>query len=218
MKDIKINFDENTYRILYRRYKDLIWPLLIIFVCFGLFLKVIIPQAQDLLLMREEEKALNGKIIALNNNLDYLSKMDGSNLDSQFKIASSTLPFEKDFVGVLNAISFSAGKSGVKVGDFSLQVGSLSLSSQLGLKPSLDVSISVNGGIEGVKRFLKELTRVAPVSDVSAVQLAGVNSNLSLSFYYKPIPSFTLNYYTPINPLSKNEKSILEKISKWQTF
>ncbi|RJQ37110.1 hypothetical protein C4559_03970 [Candidatus Microgenomates bacterium] len=218
MRDVKINFDENTYRILYHRYKELIWPLLIIFVCFGLFLKVIIPQFQEFLSMREEEKVLNKKIITLRSNLDYLSKMDDSNLDSQVKIVSSVLPFEKDFVGVLSAISFAAGKSGIKVGDFSLQIGSLSLSNQIALKPSLDVSLTVSGGVEGVKRFLKELANVSPVSDASTVQLAGNMSTLSLSFYYKPLPSFVFDYYTPIKSLSKAQKSTLEKISKWQNF
>lgn len=213
---MKENINQGTIGILYRRYREYLLPCAVILICIVLFIQVIIPQAQDFISMREEENVVRERINILRSNLNFLSNLDEQNLDSDFQLASSTLPSEKDFVGVLNAIVVASSNSGVKVGDFTFQVGDLFIKpTQAMLYPSLNLSLTIGGGAQGAKLFLSELSKTIPLSDISDVQITGGSSNLMIVFYYKPIMPVAFNYGVPVKPLSSQERLILERISSF---
>lgn len=202
--------------ILLYRYKQYLIPLVIIVVCFFIFLEVILPQFSEWRLAVDEESKIQDRITILENNLKFLSSIDNSNLNSNLQVASSAFPIEKDFVSILNAITLATGRSGVKIGDFIFQVGELSPKPvKSALIPSLAIALSVNEGINGTERFLSELSNSLPVSEVTDLQIAGANSNISILFYYRPLPLVKYSYSTPINSISPKNQSTLDTITSW---
>lgn len=207
----------NTAKNLFKRYREYLLYFMVIFVCSVLFWQVILPQIQNwFLVIRDEEKATRDRIEILRNNINFLSKIDEENFNSQFQTASVTLPLEKDFVGILNAIGIASANSAVKVNDFVFYIGELSPKPEANLLPSLNVSLNISGGVGETRRFVEELSTLAPISDVANVSIEENKSDLQISFYYRPVSPITFQYTVPIKPLSVEDRSTLEKISSWK--
>lgn len=215
----KITFEQGTYKILFYRFKALIIPLTTIVVCFFIFLNVIIPQLQDFFLLKEEEQQMHKKISILKDNLNFLSTMDESALDSKLKVINAALPLEKDYLGILNAIVKASNNAGVYVDDYSFQVGELSTKSAQTTvdNPSINLLLTVNGSIEKNKRFLNELNKSLPLSEVTSVQMNRNSTTIRLVFYYKFFSSLKFDSYSTLRYLNKKELSLIEKLSSWHS-
>ncbi len=118
----KISLDRLTLERLYKKHKDYLIPIVTIIVCFILLLQVTIPQIGFLSAKQEEVSVEKAKLKILNNNLNILSNLNDSTLNSQFALATAALPVEKNFAGILNTINLAASKAGVFLGDFEFQV------------------------------------------------------------------------------------------------
>lgn len=213
----KLPIDAGVLKTLYYRYSEYATPLLVILVCLVLFAVLIVPQMRELLTLKNEDANFRKKVTVLRSNLDFLSSLNEQTLDSDFAVVSQALPTEKDFGGVLTAISSAAGKSGVALGDFAFQVGELSTkSAQLSKRPSLAITLSVNADVVGVKRFLSKLSETLPLSEVLLLETAGRSSTLTTLFYYKPFVQQQFDSATALSPLGKEQQELLEKLVLWQ--
>lgn len=213
----KISLNRNTIRILYFKNKEFILPSMVIFICLLLFLKVLIPQFREVFLMFDQEKVLQEKLSIMKNNYSFIASLDNLNLDSQVKVVSSALPLEKDYVGIVNAISQTAARANVSVEDFGFEVGDLSTESAVLAKsrPSIKINLALKGGLENTKQFLKNLSEQFPLSEVSSVQINEQASNVSTDFYYRSFASIRFKEDMPIGKLSNEKKTLLDKLSSW---
>ena len=211
----KINYDITTVKFLYDKYKDYLLPLGIVFVCFILFAKIIIPQINNSSETRIQAKMEKEKLLVLRNNLRLISDLNEGNLDSQLLITSDALPPGKDFAGVLNAVSFAASKTGVFLGDYEFQVGDLSKStSSGGIFPSLQLVLTVQGGVNATVKFVEELYKSVPVSQVTSVKINLGRSVITAVFYYKPFPPAAYDSQ-PMREVSRDDLTTIENISLW---
>lgn len=212
----KINYDITTVKFLYDKYKDYLLPLAIVFVCFILFAKIIIPQINNLSQARVQAKMEKEKLLVLRNNLRLISDLNEGNLDSQLSITSDALPNGKDFAGVLNAVSFAASKTGVFLGDYEFQVGDLSKSvaSSGGIFPSLQLVLTVQGGVNATVKFVEELYKSVPLSQITSVKISGGRSIITAVFYYKPFPPVALDSQ-PMREVSRDDLTTIKNISLW---
>lgn len=211
----KINYDITTIKFFYDRYKDYLLPLAIVFVCFILFAKIIIPQINNLSQTRIQAKIEKEKLLVLRNNLRLISDLNEGNLDSQLSITSDALPNEKDFTGVLNAVSFAASKTGVFLGDYEFQVGDLSKTESLGrIFPSLQLVLTVSGGVNATVKFVEELYKSVPLSQVTSVKISQGRSIITVVFYYKPFAPVALDSQ-PMREVSKDDLTTIKNISLW---
>jgi len=212
----KVNIDSTTFWFLYRRYKEYLLPVGVIFVCILLFLFVIIPQFQNFLDTQQQAKVESSKLAILKNNLNLLTNMDESQMDSQLQIVSGALPSNKDFEAILNGISVAANKSGVFLGDYEFQVGDITKPSlNIQSYPSLQLSLTINGGVSGVTRFMTELYKTVPLSEITSVKVSNITSEITALFYYKPFPPLGFNSSMPINPISQQGLSTIANFSSW---
>ncbi|MDP3988403.1 MAG: hypothetical protein Q8P80_04645 [Candidatus Levybacteria bacterium] len=213
----KITFEENVIKILYFRYKGFVLPLVVIFLSIIIFFQLIVPQLQEWFSMRDQEDVMKGKIQVLKNNLNFLSGMNDSTLESQYTLSSSVFPSEKDFIGILDKISMTSGNSGVRVGDFSFQVGEIAEKpkAQGNSRLSIKLVLNVGGDLAQTKKFLEELSKTAPISGVESVQTSGNAATVAILFYYRPAASVMINYEQQIQPLNPTERATLEKLASW---
>lgn len=206
-------FDKDTLKIAYFRYKAVLVPTLIFCLSVLLLIFVILPQLQTLVTQRDEGTALGERIDLLQKNYTFLSSLSEPELDKQLQIATSTLPTEKDFPGIVAAITASAVNSGVTLGDFSFAVGELSSkSATFSVVPTLQMTLSLVGGAENVKRFVHALGGTLPLSQVTSVQLNNNNASVIVSFFYKPLPPLVFAGDVPISPLSSEDLALLTRM------
>ncbi len=198
----RVNIDITILKFLYARYKQFIIPAVVILVCFILLITFIMPQLKALFALSNDAKKDSNRIVVLKNNLNLLSSLSDSALDSQLQIVSIALPTNKDFIGVINAISYAASFTGANVSEFQLQIGDLSQApTDTGKFSSLSLNLSVNGSTNDVNKFIKALYTTFPLSEVTSVNIGDTVSTVAINFYHKPLPPVAYNDSTPINPI-----------------
>jgi len=212
----RVNIDITILKFLYARYKQFIIPGVVILVCFVLLITFIIPQLKALFELSTNAKKDSNRIIVLKNNLNFLSSLSDSALDSQLQIVSTALPTNKDFIGVINAISYAASFTGVSVSEFQLQIGDLSQAPTDTSKfSSLSLKLSVNGNTNDVNKFIEALYTTFPLSEVTSINIGDTSSTVEINFYYKPLPPVNYNDSTPINPIPSSR---LKRINDLYNF
>lgn len=217
----RIILNENTIKILYKKHKSVLFPIVIVLLSFFIFLRVVIPQIGNYFEVRRQAEEEQKKLNILKNNLSVLSSLNDSLLDSNLKIAGAALPIGKDFAGILTAILVSSGKSGVSLGNFEFSVGELDSEkspSSSKTYPSIRISLVTQGGLQDVKRFTEELKKSLPLSDIISLKLGPQSSTVDLLFYYKPLPPLNIRSEQPINHLSSDNNNVLGELTSWNNY
>lgn len=212
----KVSIDVNTLKFLYERYKAFTIPAVVILVSFILLITFIVPQFQALFTLSNDAKKDSTKIIVLKNNLNLLSTLTDSTLDPQLEIVHAALPTNKDFVGIINAISYASSISGVNFGDFQLEIGDLSNAPKDTEKfSSISLNLSINGNANDANKFIRVLYTTFPLSEVTSINLGNTSSNVAINFYYKPLPPVK---YSDNNPIKRIPSSRLKLINDLSNF
>lgn len=212
---LTFSFDKSTLSILYARNKAYIIPGGIILTCLFIFFILVTRQFQDLSLTHSEAAEAQRRIAILKENIRVLSQTDELKQNSQVEVVSRTLPTEKDYLGILNAIAQASARTGILVADYSFQVGDISKPPIISAPAPLTLSLSLSADAVGASRFLQELSKIAPISNVGNIQISGKQTTISVGFYYRPLSTTKVDLHTPIQRQSPNSK-LLETISSWQ--
>ncbi len=219
-KNKKVNIDNVSFKLIYNRNKDFLLSVIAIFLSVFLFFQFVLPQISELQVMSEEEKAVKERIEVLNYNFQFFNQMDSQNLDQDLLTASTALPLQKDFAGVLVAVSQAAGAAGVGLDDFSFRVGDLSTPSGVLVVtqiPAIEIELTIRGDIIKAKGFIQKLSQALPLSDVVIVQTSGQNSTIAINFYYRPFPPLIkFDDKTKSRDLSLTDKDLLTKLTQWR--
>ncbi len=214
LSSVKETLNQNTFKILYYKNKVYLLPLSIIFLAILLVFFAIVPQVNDYFSLRDEEENIKEKIAITKSNSTFLSGLNEIELDTNLKITASALPVEKDFGGIFRVRGQAAAVSNVVLGDFSFQSATLSsLESKAANALPIEITLIINSGIDGAKRFLQELTRRLPLSEAVNIQTGESSSTISVVFYYKPYTAVTINQDSNLKPLSKDEVSVVRELS-----
>lgn len=211
-------FDQNTLRLLYYHYRAYITPVVVISMCVFLVWMVIVPQMSQWQRMREEEKRTQEKVKRLTQTTQFFSTLEDTVLESQFQTLAKALPAEKDFAGVINAISQAARESNVSLGDFFFEVGNLSTPSaqkEVASVPHLSIQLSIDGSDAAVNHFMNVLGNTFPLSEVLSIQRTGKTTALQTVFYYKPYVPQGLSDVEDVTAtaLSQEQQSVIEQLT-----
>lgn len=208
--------------LLYYRYKDT--PLfaasisiLVIIIALILFIKLILPQLQNWFSIRDEVVASRERIKTLTDNQLYITSVNASDLEKNFTTAAAALPFEKDFTGILNAITASTIATGATLDDYSFQVGNLSTkSAQLNQEKSISLELTIQGSLDVLDAFLEEIYRKVPLAEVVEVDYNEGTASLGLVFYYDILTGQQqIRLTDPLVPLSSEHMSLLTQLEEW---
>lgn len=217
VRRLKFNFDESTLKILYYKNKDYIIPVGVILTSLLLFLFVVVAQIQDFFSIQAEVSVTKERILKLQNNLTIIEKLDEGTLDSDLRLVFTALPVEKNYSGILNAVTAASQNANVSLDDFSFEVGDLSSSSaQVSPQPlSINLTLNIQGGVLETQRLMRSLTKTMPLSQVLDIQIQNNLSNLTTNFYYKPLSPVRIDYSASIPSFSEKEKKTLEALSSF---
>jgi len=209
----KVSVDSALFKFLYKKYKDFIIPLIVITVSTVLLVVVLVPQFQNLLDLSRKAKESEKNLEVLKKNFNVLSSLNENILDSQMKIVSLALPGNKDFSGIINAITYASSVSGVGVEDFQLSVGELSRNeASISESSPTSVSLTVSGEIEEVNRFISSLATTLPISEVTSVNAGDFSSTVTVNFHHKSFPSTKSQGISPIVALSSDDLTLINQL------
>lgn len=209
---------ESALRIIYIEYKEFLIPVGVIILSFILAILIIVPQFREYLAMQKQSGETTKRIESLKKNIATLSSLDTNALSDNYESVARILPSEKDFIGVLEAISKASSVSNVKVADFSFSVGNLATpSASLGSRPSLDLNLSVTGDYVQVKKFLSEMGDASPIAEVKSFNTNANAASIGVSFFYTALPqTLQVQYDSPPPLLTEADKMILDRFRAWQ--
>lgn len=202
--------NQTTLRIIYYRNKQFITPIIIFIVCIVVIFEAILPQVQDWFSIRNSVNNSIQKITKLNKDISVVSNINEDSLNSDIDFLSQVLPQSKDYIGVLNAISQAAILSATSLGDYSFDVGDLSKIQ--GKEDTIQIRLSISGGVAEAKKFISSLKNQAPLSTVEDIQIQNNIISILAIFYFKPFPSVTFDENTPVETLNQLENSQLQKL------
>ncbi|OGH06491.1 MAG: hypothetical protein A2171_01860 [Candidatus Levybacteria bacterium RBG_13_35_9] len=214
LKDLNLN--ASLLSILYRQYKEFMLPIVVVVVSIILVVIIVIPQTQAFLQNREELKKEQDKLSILKNNYSLLSGMDEADLNVNLQALSKALPSNKDFIGVINTISYNSVRQDVSIDDFEFQVGEISKNTADELEsPFLSLTLNVSGSPQSILKFMAELYKSMPIAQVTNIKTSAGQSTLKLQFYYKSFAKGNISADTIIAPLSKEETELVKTVSSW---
>lgn len=217
---------QTDIRLLYYRYKDTSYYTIFITSLVGLvsiilIVQLVIPQIENWFSIRNEVLATRERIDNINRNIVFMNNIDKVSLEEQVVVTTTALPFEKDFGGILNALTDSSLKAGVVLDDYSFQVGSVASVSGKQRGPikefsSVRLNITISGNADGVENFLKEINTKLPLSEV--IQISGEfgSTNISLEFYQKPFPSLVIKDDQLLIPFTRKQEDRLSEFNAWK--
>lgn len=216
----KLSLQDLSYKMFYYRYKQYIIPLGTIFVCFFLLLYFIWPRVTEAFSIPKQIEAQREKNDQLRQNIQTLAAQQEGQLEQDFTLTAAALPGEKDFASILYAIASAANNANVTLADFDFLVGDLSTQSAAlssNNNPSLNLKLTVSGGVRGGERFIKSLYESLPMSEVTTVNSSTNTTSLEVLFYYKIFAPLSYKEGMRINGFTTAEQNALQIIQQWRT-
>jgi hypothetical protein len=214
----KINIDLENLLVLYKHYKEFLLPVGVILVSLLVIIYIVFPQIQQYFNSQNSVTVEQQKLGALNSNYNLLTSLDDAKIASNLSTLSLALPPEKDFAGIIDAISYVSAKTGVSVGNFEFSLGDLSASNFAGTAyPSTKIDVSLKGDAKNIINFASEITKTMPIAEVTALNVSGNTGTLTVLFYYKPFPAQSVSDQTPIVALSAKQTALINSISSWNS-
>jgi len=211
----KINLDVNVVDILYRKYKQFLFPIGVIIVCLLLFILVIIPQIQNYFLLSDQTGLENQKLLNIRNNISFLANLDDNKLSGQAQTASSVLPQDKDFTGILFALSAASAKSSTLLGNYSFTVGTLGEKNIGSGFPFVTLTIQLNSNVLNTIKFIDDLYKTAPIAEVKKISTDNEDSQVTINFFYQPEALGAVDQTVPLLALSPKQVALINTLSTW---
>lgn len=214
----KTNIDLENLMVLYRHYKDFLLPVGVVLASVLVIIYVIFPQIQQYFSLQSSVQAEQQKLEALKSNYNLLASLNDATITSDLSTLSSALPAQKDFAGIINAISYVAAKTGVSVGNFEFSLGNLSSTNFGGTAyPSTKLNISLRGNVKGMTQFIQEIAKTMPVAEVTSVNITNDAGSMTILFYYKPYPVQNVSDSASIVPLTASQTQLIKTVSAWNS-
>jgi hypothetical protein len=219
---------------LYFKYKDTPYfnftlYSIVLVVSVLLIIFVVIPQGKTWFSIQEEIKETNKRIETITENIRFVKSLDDSLLQRNLFIASTAFPPEKDVSVLLYVINASALKVGVKLDDFSFQVGDIKgkpkpVTSSSG-EQSTKITFNVRGSPQQIDILLHELYAKIPILSVESMRARFLFTNsaeVTIVYYYRGFPLISQKPEEPLQGLSEKNTALLSQLSAWyippQTF
>ncbi len=212
-----ITLSEGSAKVLYKKYKALFIPYLVLLLTFVAFYFIEYPQIQQLPTLTSQVSQISLTNNQLRENEKVLSSINDKNYSEYLATVSAVLPQQKDYTGVIQAIAGAANASNTTLSDYTFQVGDLATNSaRLATQNSLSVSLLLTNGAFDTQHFATKLLQSIPLSEISDLSVNNVSATLDTSFFYQPYTQAGYNPKTPIFLLSNNDINTINVFKKWK--
>lgn len=199
---------------LFKKYKNQFLATCFILGGILIFIQVIVPSFQNILMQQEKNKQEEEK----NRNIDLSGQLiktsDLNLLQSNLSLSSKALPPAKDITGIYSALTSAAIDSDVVFDGFTVAPGGIyggKDKEESGI-PSVSVSARIsNVDKASLDKFLQKLSNTSPLSEVVSLSLSSGTANIELKFFYKPYDLSAINTDIVLR-LNSAEEEVLKKL------
>ncbi len=210
---------------IYRKHKKKILPLIFGFVSVFVFFRIIIPQWSDITDVQSLLTTKNKVVEAKGATVDLLNSLSQENVDSDYALATTALPNQKDIVLIFSELSDAASKSNVKLGGFSLKVGGIytttknakSADKSINGIPYLNILVNVSGKNDNLRKFADVIYKSMPVVEIKSIDITKSDARYDVNFYFKPValkaPNADSTALTSLTPLQASQ---LKELKSWK--
>ncbi len=192
----------------------------IIVACILLIMFVIYPEIQNFLNIDAQVTQLKTQISTLQNNINNISGLNDSDLQTNFNLVNNAVPVDKDFSGAIQDISSVAIQSNVILNDFTVKVGDYaSKSNTPGSSSTQDftLDIDIDGSPSGIVNFLTKIKNSLPLMSVESISISQAQATIALQVYYVPYQQHTVDLTTYNLSLNPTDQSTLNQLASWNT-
>lgn len=209
------NFKPNisSQKLLFYKYKYLLWPVVAGVVSIAVVGLVIVPQIVSYLSVNVQIQDINKKTTVLETKAAKLEAIDQAKLDNDLQVTLTILPKEADvpktFVTLQNIIQQSGLV--VKSVDYSE-------SRSPGEKTSFRLQISTIGQMNLVRNFLVSLEDSTQLFQVESIAVSfkpeGLEVSMPIIAYYEPLKTISAPLEQPLTILNEKEQQLLDKYTQ----
>ncbi|HSA84282.1 MAG TPA: hypothetical protein VLF20_05380 [Patescibacteria group bacterium] len=217
---------KSNIKLFFYRYKDspyfqLFFIVFIIIACSNIFFQLVLPQIEGWFSVTNEVVATRQRIDTINQNIRFFTTLEKQTVEDQFEIATTALPFEKDFDSIIAALTDASLQSGVSLEDYTFQVGEIaSVSAQKtqnqNILPFVEVTVLVSGDVHGVNLFIREMNRKVPLAEVTEINGDAFSTAITVKFYQKHFPAIVFTDDKPMSNISEQDAELLTEFAGWR--
>jgi len=212
-------------KILLKKWRLFILPLLTIILSIGLIVTVILPRftiSLSLLDKIEERKNFLSGLTAKENDLNGL---DENSLKEKVDFSLSALPEEKNFLKIVSTINKLARDSQVYIESLEVSPGEVATETAQLKAPEVDrltFQVKVTGEQSNVENFLFEIEESLPIFVIRTVKINNSNRNsqaqLILENFFTKYPLSLGKVSAPLAKLSKEDDKLFETLKKMKSY
>lgn len=208
------------YSFRYSERYHVVMPLIFILLGVIILTLIIFPQINSWFSIQSEVEATQKKINTMRQNINVLENSNKFNIDKDFTLATTALPSEKSFAGILNAIGQAAVISQVNLQDYEFSLGNMNgqtnqLEETANEIDMVQVMLSIDGTVNDVNQFIAEIEKKLPLSQVHSINYSEINAQITLYFFVKPLPELNVSYSDQISGITQPERSVLNALQAW---
>ena len=245
--EAQINPKDLSLKQLVRRRRYLLIAALSWVVMVMLTFSVLIPQFQEISYVRSRLNTEQQTLNQLNNKLKFLSSFDLDTFRQQDVNLNTILPSTKPFLQLLHSLKQLAFEQDVVFSGLDWNVGLVASESAVP-EPSIPAQASAKAGSAGatevllkmplqlkvlgttehLNTYFNEMTKMAPVVEIDAVDLAPrfqikeglYEASLKLTAYYAPLLSLrgAISGDKLLPQLSKDENEYIGKLNTYRIY
>lgn len=203
--------------------KSLLLPIVLLglMILFGVI--ILKPKFLSIIVLHGRIKKDKQILAKLTEKSAFLENLNEVELTAKGDLLLKALPPEKDVASTLLTLKFLSSKSGVTIGNLSIdpgEIGSPSSSLEKESFPYLPMGVKIESSKESFYSFLDAILDGLPLMSVDSIRISSssleaISADLNLRTYFMPLPS-TLGL--PESPLSPNLTQEIEILERLQSF
>ena len=218
MKLLRMNMPEQIFGVESGILLIYLRPLVLVIMILASINLIVMPRISEMEMMKKQSRDFAKKTKDLNEKIEYLIRVDQTELMKQTQFLKSSLMNGKDSYYLVNIVRKITQKFGFSVESFSINPG---IVTEAGVEPKLPIKVVIVGPKEKYVELLLAIERNLPILSIDSfdIRSSGVNTELTLgmSSYYlsEAAVSKSANVTLADLTMSQEESDVLKKLSSF---
>lgn len=207
----------------YKKNKNGIIIFTLIISALFVFFQVVKPEIDKIQENMQKVEDTEKKVETLKQTIGVLSSINNDDLDSYYKLTTTSLPQVKDILLVFNEMQAAAQRNSVEIGSLTINLGDIYSKQKKQDKladgslgsPSINFTINVDGDVARIRAFSQDLYKSIPVVEITEVGVRNNSGELEAKFFYNPLSNTSVDSDTPAQNFTTAELNLIGTLRSW---
>lgn len=205
------------------KYRQFFVPLVLLVGGFIGLVAFVIPSWKEAFALLKKTQETEKEVTQLQNKYAILTSLDEGELRLHLANLLAAVPADKSAGSILSTVESIAGELGVSLSDITLSaigiVATASAQTQ-SMHPSgasvVNFTVTVEGGVEGVRQFASQVTRVRRLLAIKSFDMTfgtTAQARIDMEAFVFPLPKELGKVGATISPISDTEAATLSQVA-----